>query len=172
MTTKNVSLTWVLETVFGRYSILSASKRLLPALAVPNARIEVGGTQLWKGDFDLYRNYGNLAEIAAKFECTISVFYESGTSPVWDSRFSELWFGFGEDEPLPMEEAYRRMKVEAERQQRQWLIDHGLLKEKLVKRRYKPPKEGKMAKKKATKKATKKTVKSSTKSKGAGARRK
>lgn len=138
---KTLDIRTTIELVLGTYSMLSFSKRLLPPMAMSNARIYLSLeghmaplVPVWKGDLNFYTIYRILGRVANKYGLTLSIFSESGQEPVWTSMSPEQWLGWAPEEfkklkymlPIEVTHVYPHFKRMAEESRDQWIKDHGL----------------------------------------------
>lgn len=137
---KMLDLRTTLELILGTRPIGSFSKRLLPAMAISNARIymtakdtQSGYRAIWKGDLDFHTTYRAIARVADFYQVTLHVFTESGQQPEWTSVLPEEWLGWAPDAlrklkgilPLEVSDVYPSYKRMAEESREQWMKDHG-----------------------------------------------
>ena len=170
---KALSLRKFLEIALGHRPMLSASKRLLPPMAMANARIYATYPTAknkfiaqWDGDLDFYNQYRALARVAEMFNVTLHVLHESGEQSVWSSATPDLWLGWAPENlkrseailPVTVRDVYPYFRRLADASREQWMIDHGFKKEKKAKRNEigkvtSTQREATMAKKSASRKS-------------------
>jgi hypothetical protein len=126
---KSISLQQMLNLALG-YRPCGGSKRLKNAITVCNGRLYVGDQMLWDGDLNIYEKRFLIEHIASFFSVKIDLLQESGECVVWTSEFPHLWscWPAPSGNSMPIEAAYPAIDAECRKQQKQWMIDHGLAK--------------------------------------------
>lgn len=138
---KTISLNGLLRLLLGFGSSM-LSKRLLPAMAIPNARIRLKldippYDLVWKGDLLLYEDHNTISAVASYYGVELLVYSESGSDPVWSSKTPDIWKGYVPEEfwkhypKLPATSisialVYPFLKKLADQTKAQWVKDHGL----------------------------------------------
>lgn len=152
---KTISLNGLLRLLLGFGSSMM-SKRLLPAMAIPNARIRIRDVRspyplVWKGDLMLYEDYRTIFDVANYYGIELLVYPESGEEPVWSSKTPDIWRGYVPEEfwkhypklhteSISIALVYPFLKKLADQSREQWAKDHGLsktVKKKTVKKKKK-----------------------------------
>jgi len=133
--TKELSIADVIYIALGGRIYLS--KRLAPAMSICNARIYAGDQFVYSGDLEIPKVVSKLECIAQEFGVVLDIYYEHGDKVYWSSKDPNTWNGYWvtddgvEVSSSSIHDALPWYIREAARRQRQWGIDHGLLRRNL-----------------------------------------